>query len=892
MVVARVFMVQGGLPTRRDNNTLPAQPHFNAFPHPIIQSGALSMKMRPHAPQVFGTMAAGLLIAGGLTLAGCHPLAIFHPKKMPDGAPLSVAVDGGTHLSDRVRVLLDDQGVPHIHGNSDSDIAYGLGFMHARDRLFQLDLLRHAANGRLSELFGEDLLEVDHRLRLLTWDIERQWEGLSDKDKAIVEAYAAGINAGADHVGRAAQMVILGIDFEPYTALDSLASVRLQAWDLAGDFEDELWRDKVKHALGDDAKGALLTAMVPSKGVPIVSVDEDASATNRSFEPEGQAIPAAGAMEKAALLPTDKVVSDVRLAHAASSSQKPVNPLSREIRDWVEHGHFGASNSWVVSGQHTQSGHPILCNDPHLAHRAPGVFYLAHLEHPDFSVAGATFPGVPAVLIGTTRHLAWGMTTSYGDGQDLVRIQIDPKDENRYIVDGKSLPFATHEETFQVGKGTGDAVQVKKETWRSTIFGPILPEAWAKRGAEGSTYALMWTGYVAGGKNANIVTAFYDLARAKNPVQATAAVDKMQVAGQNVSLAFTNGNIAYRLGTYLPVRASGESTHFPRDGSSIQAGWRGFVPSANKPQLTNPKRGYFVTANQRVVDDDHRLVAQAGSNGATPHRAMRIHDRVKEAIGVGKVTADDLLNIQQDILSAEARAISQVLAAHCEKGTPLCDALANWDFRYEKGSQSPLAFTRLYKHLRIQVLLPLLGEEMAPDIAKKNAVNMVFETELAKIQDGQSSALIGDADALRGLLKKANQAAEAELKEEVGEDPDQWIWGAVHTLTFKGPLAAAPGLGMLFQTNTRPEDGHRRTVRAEGGEPITHGAAFRMVTELGPTPHVRMVTDFGNSGHPGHRHWGDQTADWSAGAPRVMPMRLKHLRPHIRGSLVLIPKKK
>ncbi|MDX2010742.1 MAG: penicillin acylase family protein [Myxococcaceae bacterium] len=797
---------------------------------------------------------------------GSSCLARYAPARLSASTPLLLEVSG---LQSTVEVLVDARGVPHVFGAQEADLAFGLGFMHGRERTFQVQVMKHAARGRLTELFGADALPLDQRLRLLSWRLDAGFAALSARDRATLEAYAAGINAGAANAGTTAEQALLGLSFGTFTAEDSFAIMRLQAWSLSADVRDELARHHLLAGLPqDDPRRALLDAPLTTGGVPIV-VDPQAPRAE-TLEPHQ---PRAETARPPAFL------DDLPEAAAALAQHLGLDQL-------------GASNSWVVHGSKTAAGVPVLCNDPHLSHELPSVFYLAHLEAPDFTVAGVTFAGIPAVLIGHTRHLAWGMTVSYADAQDLVRLTLAKDSTEVALIDGERVPLERLEQRFRLGRSP-DA-EMHTETWYGSRFGPVMPPSWVKTN---DRLALVWPAFDVGGVNAAPVSGFWDLARATNVDEATAAISRFQVSGQNVVLGFTDGTIAYRLAAYAPLRRAGETGRLPRAGATSQALPERLLAQDEKPALTNPPTGFIVAANQRVIGDEDWRVRAVGTSGVPPHRARRIHERLEALMSEGKPTADALLAVQQDITSTEARDLAPALAAACptastrhdaERVKAFCAALSSFDGVFSTDSLGALPYVATLTALRARVVQAMGVTDAAAVKTLARSFPVGGAVERALTADPASALFGGD---LRTMLALAVDDALDDVVARTGKSPASWRWGAVHTLEFKGPLARVPLVGGFFASAKSEQPGHGNTVRAESGLPVDHGAAMRMVVELSNPPRARFTLDTGQSGAPKEPHAFDQFDAWNRGAPSAMPMRREDVERDAGGRVVLTPRR-
>lgn len=848
------------------------------------------MKMLPRALIALTAVVAIAVVAVALYF---RPEA-YLPPELPRRVPLVVEASGTLGPRSAVDVLYDEHGMAHLFGDDERDLAYALGFVHARDRIFQLDVLRHAATGRLTEIFGEALLPSDQRLRMLTYRLEEQEAALGPRDTELLEAYSAGINDGAAHAGRSLEMEILGLDFEPWKPAHSLALARLQSWDLAFDSSSELFRSRVQQAIGaDDPRMAALMVGIPSGGVPIVAKDAHSGKRFASLEDMRRTL---GGQLSEEASPAPEAEKEA-VEHGSFWPREPLRrALAEAFRPYLEglaEGGQGASNSWVVSGAHTESGAPMLSNDPHLKHRLPSVFYLAHLEHPDFTAAGITFPGIPAVLIGHTRHFAWGMTTSFVDAQDLIRLDVTD-DGTGYRVDGEVERFETVRQVYALGKGS-DAPTVE-ETWKVSRFGPVLSDGYAGRHPHYDRFALKWVGYEIGLSD-ELITAFWDFYRARDIEAVHRQVARMSIAGQNMALAFTDGTIAYRLASAIPIRGSDEDTHLPRDGSSSKADWIGFLAADYKPQLTNPAAGYIVSSNQRVVDDDWEAMKFVGAFGAMYHRAKRIDERIQEQLGKKPFDPDDFLAIQLDHTSVEARKLAPILAEACPAKIAgrsaalveaFCRELNEFDGVYRLESTGALPYTLLLEALRVEVMVPILGEAIASETFDQHGLRAAVEVALLEEAAGRPSALFAEGG-LNAFVNRATDRALDQLLERASPKPSSWRWGDHHTLAPSHPMESVPVVGSLFRVEPRPVTGYGETIRSEDGLPVNHGSALRFVVELTDPPRSRMVIDAGNSGYSASPHYDDHRRAWEEAEPYPIELDREVLEATAEGRLQLVP---
>lgn len=842
-----------------------------------------------------------------LAAAACHPLGCCTPGDFPKDKPLELASQSSDAPAAAVDVVLDELGVPHIYGNSEPDLAYALGFLHGRDRQFQVYVFLHAAEGRLTELLGEDLLEVDRQNRLLTFGADEQLAAINDRGRAVTNAYADGLNDGARHTGRTAEMVILGVEWELVDAKDVLAITRLQQWGQSVGFDEEMTRYRLAKALGgtDDPRYRELVQDTPSGGVPIV---DDATHSGDAFT--GGTAPARAhrapqrAKSPAALSPSER--ERRRVVETALSG------LKIDVRERFGKGGFGASNSWAVDGAHNSSGVPVLCNDPHLGHSAPGIFYMVHMEGPDFTIAGGSFPGVPAVLIGHGRHVAWGITNAYADVQDVVVLRPFNGNLDLYELDGAPMGYTREKQQFKLGKDADSTVI--EEDYLASVFGPVLPPRYGDNGVEAwidddERLALQWTAFNFPEKTGNLVTSFWDLAKARTIEEAHAALQDFIAPSMSFAIAISASDagpagIYYRLGGITPIRGGADSgafsVDFPHVGATRDAGFTGILDSRQKPQLDNPASGFLVAANQRIVENNVQSQRFVGFEGAQPWRAMRIHERLTDLVADGGTPDPEaLFAIQQDITSKEAQLLAPVLGRHCPERVDgfdddvvdrFCDAVKDFDGVYSVDSTA-VPFARLNRKVREEILLRHMSRTMMEDSIDFTSVSMAMTDLLVRADAGERVASFNIDDAVAAGAKEALKT----LRDETGLSNDDWRWGKSHQLKLKGVLASAPVVGGLFETASREESGVSNAPRAENANPfqklaVNFGAGLRHFAIMKETPEVRMVNDSGQSGHFGHRHLEDQYPLWTAGKPYVIVRDREDVTATNDGLLRLLPK--
>jgi len=845
-------------------------------------------------------------------LPACHPASCFYPPEFPKDTPLELVSSDGTYPAEKVEVLVDEYGIPHLYGESETDLAYGLGFMHAKDRQWQLLSTKLGIYGRLSEVLGEDALAQDRQARMIVFGLDAQYEKTSDRDKAMFEAYAAGVNAGAAFAGPSVEMRFLGVEWEPYQPKDVLTIVRYFAWDLSAGMDEELARNRLmKRIAPEDPRYPFFMETVSTMEVPVVSSSEHTGSLgfdrSMALDTEGVELNSGEPRTGSAVLspsttrPVTKPVSLKSKGKRFVTSERVKSVFSLD-----EEG--GASNVWAVHGSRTASGAPVLAHDPHLRHSGPGLFYLVHMQGPDFTIAGASAPGAPGVLLGHGDHVAWGTPVSNVDSQDLVRITPYFGRPDLYLLDGEPRAYDVVKQVYKLGSGA-DA-ETFEEEWKVTVFGPVLPEPWHAEMDEEDEFAFMWPGHDPIEDSGSIVTSLWDLAKSANVDEATAAIQRLTQPPITMTMAFDDGTIAYRLAGDIPVRKSDEPIGLPRDGSSSMAGWLGRLPPEYKPQITNPARGFIVAANQRIVEQSGPQARIIGSEGTVPYRAERITERLRALVSAeDKPTVDDIVDVQQDIVSTYARETSLILGRFCPVAIDgvdenhlrsLCRALQTFDGGFTNESKGALVFLWMDREVRRQVMLAHLDEDVAEQVKDRDFIVTNLHVAMRMEARGEEPAIYDDPstetrEGLRHFIALAAPIVIDRLNEALG-GPETWRYGALHRLRFSWSLAAIPVVGnTLFSTTPIEEPGCSACPRAESGrqstnEAITNGAVLRIAAEMSDPPVVRIVNDTGASGHYGHRHSMDANPHWSAGTPLHLAREKSDVESTVEGRVNFLPK--
>ncbi len=741
-------------------------------------------------------------------------------------------------LTSPVRITRDAMGIPTIAARNDADAAFALGYVHAEDRLFQMDLRRRFAAGRLAEWFGAPAVDSDRMMRTLglARAAERQYEVLPREVQAGLKAYAAGVNAYLRDRRSALPLeyYLLRAEPEPWRPTDTLIAGKLMAWLLAGNYRSELVHAHVAERVKPEELPILYPAY-PKDG-PVVLGD---------LAPIYRA------------LPLDRLIA-----------------LMPAIEDPAR-----ASNNWVVDGSHTVSGKPILANDPHLELQIPGFWYLARLVTPDHTVSGGTIAGSPVVIIGQNERIAWGFTNTGSDVSDLFIEKIDPDDAGKYLTPTGPQPFVTRKET--IGVRGADPVEI---TVRETRHGPVVSDlaGFAPPSAEpGYALALQATYLMDGDRTPQ---AFWEMNRATDWPSFYRALAKFDAPEQNVVYADVDGHIAFAAPARVPIRAKGDGW-MPMPGWTGEYDWTGFVPFDELPQVVDPPSGRIVTANNKIVPDSYRFFL--GRDWDTPYRAQRIAGLLERQPQSPETTAA----IQHDIFSTMADRLLPLMLdtpAATPQARAALERLKSWDRRMDKDKVEPLLFTAWLRELNRMLLADKLGPAFEDYWGLHPDVIMGILTDHKDWCDDRTTEVV---EVCSEQLGSALNRALDELTRAYGSDMDEWRWGRAHPAEFRHPLLSRVwGLRSLFRVAI-PADGGNDTINRGGMEIRNNAAPYQDV--LGPG--MRMVVDMANpaaahfmvvpgqSGNPLSPNYDDLLRPWRDGYMLVIdgqkPVAVETLNP-------------
>lgn len=763
-------------------------------------------------------------IAGFLVLvivaAGASGLLWLRSSVPQDHAAQGQASRTVSGINAEIRITRDGNGVPTITASDASDAAFALGYIHAEDRLFQMDLQRHYAAGRLAEWFGEPALDSDRLMRTLGFSgsAERQFADLPPEVQAALKSYAAGVNAYLANRRTALppEYYVLRATPAPWRPVDSLLWGKLMAWTLAGNYRTELVRARVaEHIKPEDMN--ILYPSYPKDGPVVLG---DLTGIYR-------------------LLPLDG------LAQLMPAREDPLR----------------ASNNWVVSGAHTVSGKPLLANDPHLGIEAPDIWYLARIVTPDHVLAGATAAGAPFVIIGHNEKIAWGFTNTGSDVSDLFVEKIDPDDPTHYLAPDGSHAFDTRTEEIRV-RGQAPVSLIVRET----RHGPVISDL------AGTAQDIAKPGYVLALQASFLMdgdrtpVAFWNMDQATDWAGFHNALADFGAPQQNIVYADTDGHIGFMAPARVPIRAKGDGS-LPVPGWTGEYDWTGFIPFEALPMALDPPSGRIVTANNKIVPDDYPYFLS--QDWDSPYRAARITALIDQM----PQSPDISSAIQRDIYSPMAEQLLPLMLkapAATPRDRAAMTRLAAWDRRMDKDKVEPLLFIAWLREFTRGLFADKLGS--AFDAYWDLHPDTVYAILTAHPDWCDAQATVA-AQACDAPLAAALARALDELGKTYGDNMDEWRWGRAHQAEFRHAFFShVPVLNRLFGLSI-PADGGADTID-RGAISIRDRATpfrvvlapgLRMVVDLADPGQTRFMITPGQSGNPLSPHYGDLMRPWRDG---------------------------
>jgi len=763
-----------------------------------------------------------VLVVGVLGLAQLRVRAAA--SRLPERGEI---VDAVPNCPARVEILFDGRGIPHISTDSETALLFSQGYLHARDRFFQMEIGRRLATGRLAEIFGEGALDSDRKMRILrvAASARRQAAMLSAGERRELEGYAEGVNAALSEFGRwiAPEIWLLGVDPQPWRLEDSLAVGVLMQLDLS-------------RAMGEELQRALELARL---------------GRTRAVDLWGWT---------------------PREARAWIPPRVGVKHPFRDHEPIVPPAHKVGANAWALAPGRSASGRPLLAADPHLGVRIPGALWAVHLNGPRTHVAGVSVPGLPGVIIGHTEGVAWGLTPSMLDDQDLFILSLDDAGVSE-LVDGRWRPLRTVTENIRV-RWREEPVLVKIHL---SVHGPVVREQ------RDESIALAWTGL----HGPSFLPAILRMDRARTVDEAAAAWDGVISPSLNLLAADTDGHILHQVLGRTPDRRRGAG-RLPAPGDDSRWAWAGFRPLSANPQRRDPRDGFLASAGHDFFGEgEYPERGRFPAEFSPPWRYRRIRSALAAR---SDWTVDDCIRLQGDLVSSRAIAVLKLLRGDLERiGGPAAEKLMAWDGAMAADSDAALLFSKLM----IWLGAAIGGDEASRDGLDRTPIGP--EEVLLLLAGGIDEGWWDDVrtpetEDRPTILKRVLERLDAADRGET--------WGKAHEVAFEHSLAWIPAVGRLvdgsWSRGPFPVGGDDATVNAEYWSEdrpftVTTAPAMRFVADVGDWDNTLLALAVGESGRPWSSHYSDQIRTWLDVGGARFPFSREAVEAAVVARLELVP---
>ncbi len=743
-------------------------------------------------------------------------------------------------LSQPVEVFFDDHAIPHIYAQNERDLFMALGYVHAQDRLFQMEMIRRLADGRLSEVFGDKTLSTDRLFRTMGFREHARSSVailMSDTTKPYVQAalaYLRGVNHYVAHGKKPVEFSILGIQGTPFTLEDVEVIVSYMGYSFTGAFKAEAVATTIASRWGTDYLKDIFSNWPDSSWqVPV--------------QPGGSQ-------------------ADRALALVFTEMADKAGDVAKNL----PYPTYSGSNGWVVSGKKTKSGKPILANDTHIAFAQPSVWYEAHLECPGFSIYGNFLAGTPVPALGHHDAAGWGITMFENDDMDFFREKLNPENVNQVWNKDHWEDLLVRKEIIKVKGGDDVVLEVKRSR-----HGPILNGAFDGIREYTDPIAMWW---IHDQFPSTHLEAFYKLSHAKRVPEARAAVSLLTSPGLNIMWADTTGDIAWWAAGKLPIRPAHVNPNLILDGASGADDPTGWLPFDMNPQILNPARGVLYTANNQPEDMGAGPVAgyYVPSNRARRIEELLFNDRNDWTEASMREVINDHTSSTYPEIIRHLMPLIDTTKLRPEAMAPY-HVLSAWDGSHELTDIEPTIYYKFIYTIYRDALRDELGHDafssFLNSLTLKRNTRSLFLNDSSRWWDDCQTPV---KESRREILTKAFDEAACKLENQMGTEVDQWYWELVHKLEHKHPLGAIPFIGpRLFNVGSFDVPGGQETINnldfpldSTGEYHVSSGPALRRIIDFGRTEDRFSANPTGQSGHPLSPYYDDQATMFATGGKR------------------------
>ena len=759
-------------------------------------------------------------------------------------------------LQQSVTVRHDERGVPHITAQNEPDLYRALGYVHAQDRLFQMEMVRRLAMGELAEILGPKLLDTDRLFRTLgiREHAQRLAQTLDMGTPAnqTLAAYLDGINQFQAGHPAPLEFDLLGIPKRPFTPQDTLAVSGYLAYSFAAAFKTEPVMTLIRDQLGPNY-------------LRVFDLD---------WHPQG-------VVKTAALAQTH---TKTALAPADWQGLGQLAALSHSALEQAGVPAFEGSNAWVIDGRHTASGKPLLAGDPHIAYSAPSVWYEAHLSSPGFELYGHYQALNPVALLGHNNEFGWSLTMFQNDDIDLVAEKVNPANADEVWSHGKWVKLAERTETIAVKGQAPVALRLRRSP-----HGPLINDAY--RDTLGTTPIAMWWAFLE--TENRLIDAFYELNRANTRDKARAAASKIHAPGLNVVWANDQGDIGWWAAAKLPIRPKGVNPTFILDAAKGEADKPGFYPFKDNPQEENPARGYIVSANHQPAGA--RAVPGYYNPSGRAQRLTQILQDAKTPADTAFAQAmqlDTQTSFAAQLLGGLLPVLDEVVTDPQERA--LLQTLKQWDGQFALDRLAPTLWSQLLYDVARAAMADELGEVQFKALLRTRSLDEALPRLLADAHSPWWDVRGTPAVETRAdTVKAAWRATLVHLKNTYGPDTNQWIWGKTHTVTHKHPLGQQKPLDKLFDVGPLPVPGGREVPNNLSGTigpapwAVSYGPSTRRVVDFADASQALGINPVGQSGVLFDAHYADQAQAFARGQYVRQYLSVGDVNAHTRSTLQL-----
>ncbi len=753
--------------------------------------------------------------------------------------------------------MRDEKGMAYIYAQDTNDAYMAYGFVAAQDRLFQMEVTRRFAQGRICELAGEKAIPLDTRMRTIGFyrHAKIQADVLAPQPRRMLQQYVDGINAYIETRKKThhLEFKLAGIEPTPWTIEDSLSLAFLLSWNSAANLKTEIIAQMLSEAIGPEMARELF---------PLNINPDDPTGTGED-------------------------------AYAFASFPASIGLADDDvIQAYLKNGPLKlGSNNWAASGKHSSGGQPVVANDPHLDARIlPGPWYPCALITPELRIVGCGFPGLGGLIVFRNDYVAMGVTNSYGDAQDLYVETVDPNNPDNYLEGDTSIPFTILEENLSIkDKEAPDGVRQETIKIRLTHRGPVVSDIFPNLDTK-KVLTLRWAAFETIQPRIGLDRMMY----ARSVTEIRSALKDLNFVALNFVFADNLGNIGWQASGKLPIRQQKDGT-VPYEVSENKDNWLGWIPFEDMPHIVNPKRGWVGTCNHYTPGSDFPYYYS--SHAASSFRYRRLKELLDRP---GLKTADDHWQYQRDTLNLMAKKIAPIMATalgRSDDTAALSRILSQWDYHDAVDQVAPTIFQTVYRNFALLTFKDELGENLARTMLdnwyfwQERLMKMVIENDAAWFDDITTKSIRETRDDT--FLEAARDATDW-LKSEIGNDPDRWVWGKLHSIEHVSPIRRQGfGKGLVgsgkISVGGSSETLLRNYYSFSNPFDVIVSDSMRMVADLSDTEKVLGVLPGGVTGRLFHPHTKDQIEPFISGEKVYWWFSDEAIKAHAKSTLVLNP---